>query len=271
MELYLFVVVVLFALAASDLIVGVSNDAVNFLNSAIGAKVASFKVIMIVASIGILLGVTFSSGMMEVARRGIFHPQYFSLHELLFIFLAVMLTDVMLLDLFSTFGLPTSTTVSVVFELLGAAVAISMAKVIGLGQNMGALVTYINTTKAVAIVSGILISVVVAFTVGAIIQTIARFIFTFDYESRIRKYGSLFAGVAFAIIMYFALIKGAKGSSWMTDDMIAWIVQHTGLILSGTFVVCAILMQLLNWLFKVNVLKPVVLVGTAALAMAFSA
>ncbi|MBN1558611.1 inorganic phosphate transporter, partial [candidate division KSB1 bacterium] len=162
-------------------------------------------------------------------------------------------------------------TVSVVFELLGAAVAISMAKIISLGQNMGELVTYINTTKALAIVFGILVSVIVAFTAGAILQAIARFVFTFDYERRIKKYGSIFAGVAFAIIIYFALIKGAKGSSWMTDDTITWIMQHSTLILGGTFVVCTILLQLLNWLFKVNVLKLVVLVGTAALAMAFSA
>lgn len=271
MELYLFIVVVLFVLAISDLIVGVSNDAVNFLNSAIGAKVASFKVIMIVASIGILLGVTFSSGMMEVARKGIFHPRFFMASELLIIFLAVMLTDVMLLDLFSTFGMPTSTTVSVVFELLGAAVAISMAKIIHLGQSMSEMVTYINTAKALAIISGILLSVVIAFTAGAIFQGVARFIFTFDYERRIKRYGSLFAGVAFAIITYFILIKGAEGSSWMTDDMINWIIQHTGAILGATFLMWTLLLQLINWLFKVNVLKLVVLVGTAALAMAFAA
>ncbi|MBN1482137.1 hypothetical protein EH223_07765 [candidate division KSB1 bacterium] len=271
MELYLFIVVVLFALAISDLIVGVSNDAVNFLNSAIGAKVASFKVIMIVASIGILLGVTFSSGMMEVARKGIFHPRFFDVKELLFIFLAVMMTDIMLLDLFSTFGMPTSTTVSIVFELLGAAVAISMAKIIDLGQSMSELVNYINTAKALAIISGILLSVVIAFTAGAILQAIARFIFTFDYERRIKRYGSLFAGVAFAIITYFILIKGAKGSSWMTDDMIANIIDSTLPILGGTFLVWTVILQLLNWLLKVNVLKLVVLVGTAALAMAFAA
>ncbi len=271
MELYLFVVVILFGLAISDLIVGVSNDAVNFLNSAIGARVASFKVIMIVASIGILLGVTFSSGMMEVARKGIFHPQYFVVTELLIIFLAVMITDIMLLDFFSTFGLPTSTTVSIVFELLGAAVAISMAKIISLGQNMSELVTYINTAKALAIISGILLSVVVAFTVGAIVQAIARLVFTFDFEKRIKKFGGLFAGVAFASITYFILIKGARGSSWMTDDMVAWINSHTTLILFGTFVIWTILLQLLNWIFKLNILKLIVLVGTAALAMAFAA
>lgn len=271
MELYLFVVIVLFALAISDLIVGVSNDAVNFLNSAIGARVASFKVIMIVASIGILFGVTFSSGMMEVARKGIFHPQYFVVTELLIIFLAVMLTDILLLDLFSTFGMPTSTTVSIVFELLGAAVAISMAKIISMGQTMADLVTYINTAKALAIISGILVSVVIAFTAGAIIQAIARLIFTFDYESRIKRYGAIFAGVAFAAITYFILIKGAKGSSWMTDDVVDWIMGHTLLILGSTFVFWTILLQILYWLFKVNVLKLVVLVGTAALAMAFAA
>ncbi len=271
MELYLIVVVVLFVLAISDLIVGVSNDAVNFLNSAVGARVASFKVIMLVASIGIIFGTTFSSGMMEVARKGIFHPEYFVMTELLIIFLAVMLTDVMLLDLFSTFGMPTSTTVSIVFELLGAAVAISMAKIIGLGHSMSEIVNYINTAKALGIISGILLSIVVAFTAGAIVQTVARFIFTFDYESRIKRYGSLFAGMAFSTITYFILIKGAKGASWMTPEMVSWIKTNTWLILVGGFAAWAILLQIFYMLFKLNILKLVVLVGTAALAMAFAA
>ena len=271
MELYLFAVVILFALAISDLIVGVSNDAVNFLNSAIGARVAPFTVIMIFGSIGILFGVTFSSGMMEVARKGIFHPEYFVMYELLFIFLAVMLTDIMLLDLFSTFGMPTSTTVSIVFELLGAAVAISMAKIISLGQSMSELMNYINTAKALAIITGILLSIVIAFSVGAIVQAITRFIFTFDYESRLKKFGAIFAGFAFSVITYFILIKGAKGSSWMTDDMVTWIREHTLLILGSSFVIWSAILQLIVWLFKANVLKLVVLVGTAALAMAFAA
>jgi phosphate/sulfate permease len=271
MEIYAFIVVVLFGLAISDLIVGVSNDAVNFLNSAIGARVASFKVIMIVASIGILLGTTFSSGMMEVARKGIFHPEYFVMKELLFIYLAVMLTDIMLLDLFSTFGMPTSTTVSIVFELLGAAVAISIAKIMALGQNMSELVNYINSAKALAIISGILLSIVVAFSVGALVQVIARYVFTFDYEKRVKKYGAIFAGIAFSTITYFILIKGAKGSSWMTAEMLKFIMDHTSWILAGSFVVWTLVLLLLQWLFKVNVLKLVVLGGTAALAMAFAA
>lgn len=161
MELYLLIVIVLFTLAISDLVVGVSNDAVNFLNSAVGSKAASFKVIMTVASIGIITGVVFSSGMMEVARKGIFNPEMFLFQEVMIIFLAVMLADVLLLDLFNTFGLPTSTTVSLIFELIGAAVAVSSLKIIQLGHPISELLTYINTAKALAIITGILISVVV--------------------------------------------------------------------------------------------------------------
>lgn len=271
MELYLFVVVVLFGLAISDLIVGVSNDAVNFLNSAVGSKVAPRKVIMIIASIGMLFGVTFSSGMMEVARKGIFHPEYFIVTELLVIFLAVMITDIILLDLYNTFGLPTSTTVSIVFELLGSAVAVSIIKINHLGQTMAQLGNYINTSKALAIILGILISIVVAFSIGALVQYVSRLLFTFDFEKRLKRYGAMWGGLALMTITFFILIKGANGASWLTPQMVEWISNNTLLILGGSFVIWSVLLQLMMWLFKLNVLKLIVLVGTGSLAMAFAA
>ena len=264
-------IVVLFALAIADLIVGVSNDAVNFLNSSIGSRVAPRTVIMVIASLGMLAGVTFASGMMEVARKGIFHPQFFTMPELITIFLAVMLTDIILLDLFNTFGLPTSTTVSIVFELLGAAVVVSLLKISQAGAPFREVVNYINTSKALAIIFGILLSIGVAFIVGALVQIATRLLFTFDYEQRLRRYGALWGGAALASIIYFILIKGAKGSSFITPDTLSWIKGHSGLILLASFVAFTVLLQLFMTLTRVNVLKVVVLVGTFALAMAFAA
>ena len=194
MEFYFFAVCALLLFAVFDLVVGVSNDAVNFLNSSIGSKAAPFKTIMIIASLGILAGVTFSGGMMEVARKGIFHPQYFTMPNLITVFLAVMLTDILLLDLFNTHALPTSTTVSIVFELLGAAVAVSLIKIMGTVDNAMAIWDYINTAKALIIVFGILLSIVVAFFSGAVVQFFSRLLFTFDYEPRLKKYGALWGG-----------------------------------------------------------------------------
>jgi phosphate/sulfate permease len=271
MDFFQVAIVILFGLAISDLIVGVSNDAVNFLNSSVGSRVAPRHVIMIIASLGILAGVTFSSGMMEVARKGIFHPQFFTMPELMVVFLAVMLTDIILLDLYNTFGLPTSTTVSIVFELLGAAVAVSLLKVIQADGALGEVINYINTAKAMAIIGGILLSVVVAFFVGAVIQLLSRVLFTFDYERRIRRYGALWGGAALSMITYFILIKGSKGASFITPETLTWIKGHTGLILLASFVASAILLQLLLWFTRVNILKVIVLVGTFALAMAFAA
>ena len=262
---------ILVGLAISDLIVGVSNDAVNFLNSSIGSKVAPRYIIMIVASLGMVSGVTFSSGMMEVARKGIFHPQFFSMPELMVVFLAVMLTDILLLDLFNTFGLPTSTTVSIVFELLGAAVAVSSIKVMNAGEGFASIVKYINTAKALAIISGILVSVVIAFLVGAILQFITRLIFTFDFERRLKRYGAIWGGIALSAIVYFILIKGAKGASFISKQDVAWINAHVGLILLVGFVVIGIILQVLMLLTRINVLKIIVLVGTFSLAMAFAA
>ncbi len=270
MTIYVIIVVVLFTLAVSDLIVGVSNDAVNFLNSAIGSKAAPFKIIMIIAALGILAGATFSSGMMEVARKGIFHPDQFYFSEIMIIFLAVMITDVILLDFFNTFGLPTSTTVSIVFELLGGAVAISLIKISNSTDGIANMGTYINSGRALLIISGILLSVFVAFTVGAVVQYITRLIFSFNYKKSLKFFGSVWGGFAVTSIIYFIIIKGAKGSSFISGENIDWIKGHTMAILIISFAGFTVLMQLLIWLFKLNVLKLIVLIGTFALAMAFA-
>lgn len=348
MEFLLFKVIVgiLIILAVSDLIVGVSNDAVNFLNSAIGSKAAPLKLILIVAALGVLFGATFSSGMMEVARKGIFYPGEFHFKEIMIIFLAVMLTDVILLDLFNTFGLPTSTTVSIVFELLGAAVGIAIIKITGNDGSLAELSKYINSGNALAIISGILISVVVAFSVGAIVMWISRLLFSFNYNNSIKYFGGIFGGIAITAITYFILIKGLKGSvyaekivsslslqDWTTflakqnfdgfktlikslgtfeigSELAQWGVTlkefnkdnfETGLgqfqtwasnhysqgisipltlshfvkyytiqILGISFLACAAIIQLLHLLFKVNILKVIVIIGTFALAMAFA-
>jgi phosphate/sulfate permease len=271
MDLFQLAILILFGLAISDLIVGVSNDAVNFLNSSVGSQAASRRVILIIASLGILAGVTFSSGMMEVARKGIFNPQFFTMPELMTVFLAVMLTDIILLDLYNTFGLPTSTTVSIVFELLGAAVAVSLIKIHQAGHGYGEVVNYINTAKALTIIFGILLSVAVAFLCGAAIQFLSRLILTFDFQRRLRRYGALWGGVALASITYFILIKGSKGASFITPEMLVWIRSHTLLMLFLTFLGSALLLQVLLSFTRVNILKLIVLVGTFALAMAFAA
>lgn len=269
-NVYLIVVVILFTLAVSDLIVGVSNDAVNFLNSAVGAKAAPFKIIMIVAALGILVGATFSSGLMEVARKGIFHPDQFYFSEIMIIFLAVMITDVILLDAFNTWGLPTSTTVSIVFELLGAAVAVSIIKMTSSPESSQDLNTYINSGKAITIISGILLSIVVAFTVGMVVQWITRLIFSFNYKKNIKYFGALWGGLAITAITYFILIKGAKGSSFMTDENVNWIKENSFQILLFSFIGWSLIFQLLTSLINFNILKLIVLVGTFALAMAFA-
>lgn len=269
MNLFVVAVVILAAFAVFDLIVGVSNDAVNFLNASIGSGVASRRVIMLVASFGILLGVTFSGGMMEVARKGIFHPGFFTMPELLTLFLAVMITDVILLDFFSSHGLPTSTTVSVVFELLGAALAISILKILSEGASLALLGEYINTARALLIISGIFLSIVVSFLTGTVVQFISRLIFTFDYTRTLHKYGAVWGGVALTSITYFILVKGAKSASFMTPATVDFIHSNSLIILLGMFVIATLLLQMLI-LLKVNILKPIVLIGTFALAMAFA-
>ncbi len=282
-SMYLFFVVVLIILAISDLVVGVSNDAVNFLNSAIGSRVAKMRTIMIIASLGVLFGAVTSGGMMEVARKGIFHPEMFYFSEIMIIFMAVMITDVILLDMFNSFGMPTSTTVSIVFELLGAAVAMSLIKV-GQGvqmidiegvngeviQKVARIGDYINTDTALFIIAGILLSVVVAFSVGMIIQFFSRLLFSFDYKGKLKYYDGLWGGFALTAILYFILIKGAKSAAFMTKDAKMWVHDNTLLIIGASFVFWAILLQIVSMFTKVNVLKIIVFVGTFALAMAFS-
>lgn len=226
-SIFLLILVFLAILAAVDLFVGVSNDAVNFLNSAIGSRIASFKVIMVVASIGVLLGSTFSSGMMEIARSGVFNPEMFTFNEIIIIFFAVMITDVLLLDAFNSMGLPTSTTVSIVFELLGGAVAAALIKISTSDILLSQLGDFINSQKALAIVSGILISVVVAFVAGVVVQYITRLIFTFHYERMYRRIGGIFGGLSLTAIFYFLIMKGAKGASFMKPEYLAWINAHT--------------------------------------------
>lgn len=277
MSIYIFFLAVLFCLAISDLMVGVANDAINFLNSAIGSKVARRTVIMIVASAGILAGALLSNGMMEVARKGLFHPQFFLFSEIIIIFLAVMFTDVLLLDFFNTFGLPTSTTVSLVFGLLGAAVGMAFIKV-GDGatividgvEKIAQVGDFINSSKALAIISSILLSVVFSFVFGVVVQWLSRLLFSFNIERTIKYYGALWGGLAISAITYFLLIKGLKDASFMTKENYKWIQEHTLAILGLSFVLWTVLLQLASWLFKTNPLKIVVIAGTFALAMAFA-
>lgn len=267
--IYLILIIVLFLLAISDLIVGVSNDAVNFLNSAVGSKAAPLKIVMLVAALGVLAGTLFSGGMMEIARSGIFYPDKFTFADIMLIFLAVMITDVVLLDTFNTIGFPTSTTVSLVFELLGASVAIAVFKIAG-GSEYGELGEYINSAKALAVISGILVSVIIAFTFGALTQFITRMIFTFNFEQKLRYLGGLFGGLAITTIIYFILIKGAKDAAFMTPENYKWVKSNSLQILIISFGSITTLLYLINIFLKINVLKIVVLVGTFALAMAFA-
>ncbi|MFO8023007.1 MAG: inorganic phosphate transporter [Perlabentimonas sp.] len=269
-NVYFFFIAALFILAISDLIVGVGNDAVNFLNSAIGSKVASYKVILAIAGVGVLLGATFSGGMMEVARSGVFHPDQFFFNEIMVIFLAVMITDIILLDAFNTFGLPTSTTVSIIFELLGAAVAVSLYKIYSSPDAVQDLGNYINSARTLTIVSGILLSVVFAFSVGALVQFLSRILFTFNFERNMPYFGAIWGSIAITSIVYFLLVKGAKGASFMTPNVIDWIGSNTTLILAVCFVGFAIISQLLISLFKVNIFRVIVLIGTFSIAMAFA-
>lgn len=265
---YLFLIIFLFVLAVFDLSVGVSNDAVNFLNSAIGSKAASFKVIMVIAAIGIFVGASLSNGMMDIARHGIYQPQHFFFSEIMCILLAVMLTDVVLLDIFNSLGMPTSTTVSLVFELLGGTVAISLIKIAN-SNGMLQLGDLLNTDKAFTVILGIFLSVAIAFFFGAIVQYISRLIFTFNYKKHAKYFIGLFAGLAATSILYFMLIKGLKASSFMQGDLKELIYGNTDKVVWGAFIFFTILMQILHWL-KVNVFKVVILMGTFALALAFA-
>ncbi|MEX0987558.1 MAG: inorganic phosphate transporter [Bacteroidales bacterium] len=267
---YLLIVIVLFILAISDLVVGVSNDAVNFLNSAIGSKAAPFAIILTIAAAGVLLGAVFSNGMMEVARKGIFHPDQFTFAEIMVVFLAVMMTDILLLDFFNTVGLPTSTTVSIVFELLGASVAVALFKIMGSNGEFTSMSTFINTDSAMLIIAGIFLSVIIAFTVGLIIMTIVRFAFSFNIMRTYKYWGGIWGGFAITTILYFLLIKGAKGSTLVTDEMLAYLQNNTIKILLVSFAGWTLLLQVLVLFTRLNILKFTVLIGTFALAMAFA-
>ncbi len=265
--LFLCVVIFLLLLAVFDLTVGVSNDAVNFLNSAIGCKVAPLKRIIAVASVGVFIGASMSNGMMDIARHGIFRPEYFAFYELICIFMAVVVTDVILLDMFNTLGMPTSTTVSMVFELLGATFVVALIKMAG-GDEHG-ISELLNTEKALTVIMGIFLSVAVAFVFGVIVQFIARMIFSFNYRSKLKWKIGIYAGICSTAIVYFLLIKGAKDLTFMTPEVKEWINANTAVILAGCLAVFTVVMQLLH-ILKVNVLKVVVLMGTFALAMAFA-
>lgn len=265
--IYLCIIIFLFVLAIFDLVVGVSNDAVNFLNSAVGAKAASFKTILFIAGVGIFIGASLSNGMMDIARHGIYQPQHFYFAEIMCILLAVMLTDVVLLDVFNSMGMPTSTTVSMVFELLGGTFALALIKTyndpsLGLGD-------LINTDKALSVIMGIFLSVAIAFFFGMLVQWLARMVFTFNYKKKMKYSIALFGGIAATAIVYFMVIKGLKDSSFMTAANKAWITDNTVMLVGCFFVLSTVVMQALH-LLKINVFKVVVLLGTFALALAFA-
>ena len=251
---YLGIVIFLFILAIFDLVVGVSNDAVNFLNSAIGAKAAPFKAIMCIAAIGIFIGASLSNGMMDIARHGIYQPEHFYFTEIMCILIAVMLTDVVLLDMFNSLGMPTSTTVSLVFELLDHSLEF--------GQLL-------NTDKALSVILAIFVSVAIAFFFGTVVQYIARLIFTFNYKKQMKYFAAIFGGIAITTIIYFVLISGLKESSFMTPENKLWIKENTGSLILYCFIGSTILMQIFQWI-HINVFKVIVLVGTFALALAFA-
>tara|TARA_Y100001947_G_scaffold85910_1_gene72947 strand:+ start:15374 stop:17662 length:2289 start_codon:yes stop_codon:yes gene_type:complete len=269
-DVYIVMLVALLALAITDLVVGVSNDAINFLNSAIGSKAVSMRTILIVASIGVAIGAIFSSGLMEVARKGIFLPQQFYFEEIMIIFMAVMITDVLLLDFFNSIGLPTSTTVSIVFELLGAAVSIAVIKIYKDGNDLSLLASYINTSKATEIIIGILMAVVIAFIVGLVVQYISRLIFSFQFERKMKYVGSIFGGASLTAILYFILIKGLKSVPYLSEDTLTYINENTLIIILIGFVFFSIISQLLMSLFKLNILRVIIVIGTFALALAFA-
>lgn len=269
-SIYPVIIGVLLLLAVFDLFVGVSNDAVNFLNSAVGSRIAPFRFVMLIASLGVLIGATFSSGMMEIARSGVFNPQMFTFSEIMIVFFAVMIADVFLLDIFNSLGLPTSTTVSIVFDLLGGAVAAAIFKISSnpeIGMNIS---EFINNQKAFAIIAGILISVVVAFISGALVQYLMRLLFTFKYENTYKYFGAPFGGIALTAIFYFLVMKGAKGASFMRPEYIEWINHNTFQILLYTFIALTAFFQVLILFFRTNVFRIVILAGTFALAFAFA-
>ncbi len=269
-NIYLLILIAITVLAVVDIVVGVSNDAINFLNSAIGSKAISMRTIMIVASLGIFVGAVFSSGMMEVARKGIFVPGEFYFDEIMMIFMAVMITDILLLDFFNTIGLPTSTTVSIVFNLLGAAVVMSLIKISGSDdQTFADLGKYINTKKAIEIIRGIVMSVFIAFTIGALVQWVSRLIFTFQYEKKIKNFGAIFGGVALTAITYFIFLKGLKGTPYY-KDLKGMVEGNEVYIIAISFVIWTLFSFAFQSITKKSVLIIVIAIGTFGLALAFS-
>ena len=258
------------ALAVIDLFVGVSNDAVNFLNSAVGSRTAPFWVIMTVASLGVLLGATFSSGMMEVARTGVLVPEHFTFKEVIIVFTAVMVCDVLLLNTFNSLGLPTSTTVSIVFELFGGATALACYKVWSSGAPIADLGLYLNSAKALAMIMAILVSVVVAFFAGLFVQYLLRLIFSFNYERYYKLFGGIYGGVSLTAVFYFLVIKGAKGASFMQPEWISWIGANTTELLLGCFAILTVLFQALIMALRINIFPIIILAGTFSLAFAFA-
>lgn len=265
--IYLCIVVFLLCLAVFDLFVGVSNDAVNFLNSAIGAKVAKFRTVLIVASCGVALGAVMSSGMMDVARHGIMQPSNFTFYDVMTIFLAVMVTDVIVLDMFNTLGMPTSTTVSLVFELLGGTFVLAAIKIANdPNLSFGDL---LNTDKALSVIVAIFVSVAIAFFFGIVVQWISRVIFTFNYKKHSRYSIAVFGGIAFTALAYFIFLKGMGNSRYLNEDLREWIQANTRILLFYTFVISTIVMEVFH-LLHINVFKFIVLMGTFGLAMAFA-
>ena len=269
-DIYLIMLIALACLAVADLVVGVSNDAVNFLNSAIGSKAISFRTMMIVASVGVVLGALASSGMMEIARKGIFVPSEFYFNEIMIICMAVMIGDILLLDFFNSVGLPTSTTVSIIFNLLGAAVAVGLLKIYDADASFSTIGTYINSDKALEIIIGILLSVVVAFTIGALVQFVTRYLVSFNFEQKPKIVPSLFGGIGIACIMYFIVIKGLKGSPFMPSEVAAWISDYNYLFFLISVAFWSLISYLMMVVFKINVYKLIIILGTFALAMAFA-
>ena len=259
----------LLILACIDLFVGVSNDAVNFLNSAVGCRIAPMKIVLLVASLGVLIGATFSSGMMEVARSGMFRPELFSFYDVIFIFCAVMIADVLLLNIFNSLGLPTSTTVSIIFELLGAAVLAAAYKLHTEGASYSEILEYIKTDRTTTIVSAILASVVVAFFSGALVQFILRLFFTFRFQNTYRYLGGVFCGLSITSIVYFLVMKGAKGASFMKPEYIEFINTHTTTLIWIFFILFTVVGQIMVFL-KWNVFRLIILSGTFALAFSFA-
>jgi phosphate/sulfate permease len=267
--IFVFFIVILLITGISDLIVGVSNDAVNFLNSPIGSKVAPYWLILVVASLGILMGAIFSNGMLDIARKGIFHPENFCFSEIMVIFLAAMITNVLLIDVYNSLGLPTSTTVALIFGILGSSMAISMLKIKDSGETFNQLSNYLYAENTFIIIGGIFFSIILAFVLGLIIQYFIRLIFTFNYRKKNEYLRSIWGGISFASITFF-ILKGVKNLSFLDQHDILWIDNHSKIILVGFFFSWAILLQLLQWVFKINTLKLIVLLGTFAVALSFA-